>query len=348
MKFYRQIADLSLDIEEYNFNIVQSDTSSGFTRATTVISLHGNGETGYGEDVATDPTVHQTLVEENPDFPLRDAFTHHEFSTAIDSIDLYHGHVPPHEIFRNYRRWAFESAALDLALKQNDTNLAALLGYEYNPIRFVVSTRLGEPSTFDRIETLLQYNPDLEFKLDPTPDWSDRLINQLTDSGRVQILDLKGNAPRTSLAQPANPDLYQRIIDAFPDSILEDPVFTDETRPLFTGHEDRVSWDAQITGVESVESVPFQPEFLNIKPQRFGSVESLLDTIEYCKQNSIRPYGGGQFELDVGRKYLHELASLFYPEAPNDVAPRIYNKSEIAGDLPRSPLSPPTDSPGLN
>ena len=41
----------------------------------------------------------------------------------------------------DYRRWAFESAALDLALRQAGTSLAEAVGREYRPVRFVASTR---------------------------------------------------------------------------------------------------------------------------------------------------------------------------------------------------------------
>ena len=34
-------------------------------------------------------------------------------------------------------------------------------------------------------------------------------------------------------------------------------------------------------------------------------------------------YGGGQFELGPGRGQIQHLASLFHPDAPNDVAPTI-------------------------
>ena len=50
-------------------------------------------------------------------------------------------------------------------------------------------------------------------------------------------------------------------------------------------------------------------------------------------------YGGGQFELSVGRDHIQALASLFYPDGPNDVAPRDFHGAAHAG-VPRSPLEP--------
>jgi hypothetical protein len=57
-------------------------------------------------------------------------------------------------------------------------------------------------------------------------------------------------------------------------------------------------------------------------------------------------YGGGQFELGVGRRHIQVLASLFYADGPNDVAPKEYNLLGPLPGLPRSPLPPP-GQPGL-
>ena len=57
-------------------------------------------------------------------------------------------------------------------------------------------------------------------------------------------------------------------------------------------------------------------------------------------------YGGGQFELGVGRDQIQALASLLYPAGPNDVAPRDYHGAAHAG-VPRSPLDPLEQAPGF-
>ena len=69
-------------------------------------------------------------------------------------------------------------------------------------------------------------------------------------------------------------------------------------------------------------------------------MESLFETLAYAEENGIQLYGGGQFELDVGREQIQALASLFYPEGPNDVAPGIYNDPDLPDELPTSPLDP--------
>ena len=57
-------------------------------------------------------------------------------------------------------------------------------------------------------------------------------------------------------------------------------------------------------------------------------------------------YGGGQFELGPGRRQIQRLASVFYAEGPNDVAPSEYNEGAPREGLPPSPL-PACEGPGF-
>ncbi|MEF8831837.1 MAG: hypothetical protein V5A23_09925 [Halobacteriales archaeon] len=344
MERYDALAELPVTVEGYDLRRRERDTPE-FTRVTTTFRLHGGDETGRGEDVCYEASDHDALHRSPPPVPTG-AFTFGAFSAALDGVDLFPEPSDQH-LAPSFRRWAVESAALDLALRQNDTDLATAMGGTYDPVRFVVSTRLGEAG-FDRIEQLLAANPDAEFKLDPEPDWSDRLIDPLADLDRVRVLDFKGLYEDETVGQPADPEFYREMAAAFPDAVLEDPKVTDDTRPVLVGETDRIAWDYPITGLDAVRDLPFVPRWLNVKPSRFGTVESLLATVEWAREHDVRLYGGGQFELGAGREHAHALASLFYPEAPNDVAPTGYNDPEPDPDLPASPLSPPTDPRGLS
>ncbi len=343
---YDRISDLEVAIEGYELSRRERETSSGFTRVTTTVSLHGDRKTGRGEDVTYDADAHDAF-QDATELPIPGQHTVETFSETVSDLDLFFGAEPNQSVFRNYRQWALESAALDLALKQAETTLAEGLGRTYSPVRFVVSTRLDDPPTGDRILEWLERDPTLEFKLDPTSEWTDETVKRLAETDAVRILDLKGQYHGTTVDQPADPELYERVIDGFPTALIEDPALNEETEALFAGQEDRVTWDYPIRSVETVEALPWEPNWLNIKPSRFGSVRSLFDTIEYCIDEGIRMFGGGQFELGVGRAHLHAIASLFYPEAPNDVAPKGYNDPNPTDGLPSSPLEPPTSSRGF-
>ena len=69
---------------------------------------------------------------------------------------------------------------------------------------------------------------------------------------------------------------------------------------------------------------------VNIKPSRLGGLRNLLDAYDYCAASGIGNYGGGQFELGVGRGQIQYLASLFHADAPNDVAPTGFNLPDTA------------------
>jgi hypothetical protein len=343
--YFERVADLPLSVDEVALDHRERATSSEFVRATTTVTLRGDGETGRGEDVTYDRAVHEDYREAGPP-DLTGEYSLATFAETVAERSLFPS-PPSDDHARNFRRWAFESAGLDLALRQADTDLASALGLTYEPVSFVVSTRLGDPPSTDRLESLLAVQPDLAFKLDPTTDWTPALARSVADLASVRVLDLKGLYEGTEVDTAPDRELYRLVAETFPDAVIEDPALTDETRAVLADHEERVSWDFPITGVDSVRDLPFEPRWLNIKPSRFGSVESLFETIKYCKARDVRLYGGGQFELGVGRGQIQLLASLFYPEAPNDVAPGAYNDPEPAADLPGSPLVPPEEPVGF-
>ena len=341
MALYERVADLPLVVDRVEFEQYERDTSSGFTRITTEIVLHGDGETGRGEDVTYDEDDQRALLDLDADLAGEYAFD--EFSAVVGDRDLF-PRGPDREDFREYRRWGFESAALDLALRQADSDLPDVLDREPEPVRFVASTGLGDPPTTERVDRWLDHDPELEFKLDAGSDWTVELVAELSETDAVRVVDMKAQYGEAEVNQPPDADLYRRVRNGLEDALIEDPAYTDETADVLDEARERVTWDAPIHGVESVEDLPFEPDWLNVKPSRFGSVESLFETLEYCDRHDVRTYGGGQFELGVGRGQIQLLAALFYPDAPNDVAPKRYNDPEPSPGLPRSPLDAPTSA----
>ncbi len=252
-------------------------------------------------------------------FELRGDWTLASLSAHLDRLDLA---VTPPWLSSTFRRWGLESAALDLALRQAGRSLASVLGIAPRPVRFVNSLRLTEPPTLDPVLQRLNVQPGLRFKLDPTPGSNETLIAALAATRAVDIVGFKGRYPTAaSIAMPPDGELYERVAEAFPDAWLEDPAVTPETEPVLRRFADRVTWDVPIGSVADIERLPFPPRAINVKPARIGTVRLLLELYDRCASRGIAMYGGEMFELGPGRGQIQYLASLFHPDAANDVAP---------------------------
>jgi hypothetical protein len=342
---YDRIADLPLEIESYELTGLDfSVPDSEFERLTTLIHLKGGGHEGIGEDVVYDGLDHIALQDAGPVLDLAGKHTIASFSELLEGLPLF-PEPPEREVSVNYRRWAFESAALDLALRQADKSLHEVMEREPKPVNFVVSMRLTPPgsdqvSTIEPVRKRLEVYPTLRFKLDPTNDWTDELISQLVDTGAVDSLDLKGQYKGTPVDVDTDPELYRKLIEAFPKAWLEDPDVTEETKAVLDPVAERVTWDAPIHSVADIEDRVWPPKMVNIKPSRFGPVHELFAAYDHCEANGIGAYGGGQWELGPGRGHIQYLASIFHPDTPNDVAPSGYNTAGTEPGLPSSPLEP--------
>ena len=347
MSTWDLLAGLPLIVEEYELEGHEVALSSELVRKTTVIRLRGSGEEGAGEDVTYAAEDQEALQRAGASrWPLTGTWTLQSFAEHLRSLDLFPQPTERPE-FRLYRDWAFDSAALDLALRQAGTTLHAALGREPAPVRFVASLRLGEPPSLQPLLARLEIAPGLRFKLDPTPSWDEELIAQLVALDAVDSVDLKGQYEGTIVDNPADPELYRRVVEAFPDAWIEDPKLTEETEAILLAHRERVTWDAPIHSVADIQALPWPPRTINIKPSRLGGLQSLLDTYDYCAASDIGCYGGGQSELSVGRGQIQYLASLFHADAPNDVAPAGFNMPQPAPDLPSSPMEPAPSSLGF-
>ncbi len=337
MTLYDHVRELPLEIESYELEGLELEARADFVRKTTVVHLQGGGEEGIGEDVTYHGEEHDRLQARGPDLPLAGSWTVQTFSEQLAGQPFFE-EEPAQHAYYDYRRWAFESAALDLALRQAGMSLGDAVGRTARPISFVVSMGLGSPPSTERFDTWRELYPGLKFKLDANAEWSDALVEQLRATRAIDSIDLKGQYRGTVVDTPADPALYRRVAEGLPEAWLEDPALTDETLPVLELHRDRVTWDAIIHSVEDIEALSWPPKTVNVKPSRFASVERLFATYDYCEANGIGAYGGGQWELGPGRAQIQLLASLFHPDTPNDVAPRAFNLEPQPG-LPESPLT---------
>ena len=343
---WSKLAPLPFEIVGVQRSAASLEVSPVFTRHTTTLELLGPDSVGLGEDVTyetPDQLAFQTASLPN----LDGRYTLAEFSARLDELDLFFGTPPARETSRDYRRWTFESAALDLALKQNKLSLAAALGRAFQPVSFVASLGLGRPPSAEPILERLATDPGLQFKLDADEAWNAELCSRLAATGAIRTVDLKGYYTGTPVDLEASPELYALVAEHFPDAWIEDPVLDERTLPVLEAHADRLSFDAPIHRVADLAQFAIEPRCVNIKPSRSGRVQDLLELYEHCEANSLAMYSGGQFELGVGRKQVQQLASIFHPDACNDCSPVEYHTSAAGSTLPTSPIAAASNAAGF-
>jgi hypothetical protein len=341
-----RLADLPLVIESCEYERLNAVLAHEFERVTTHVRLAGAGAEGLGEDISTHVEDGTSLHETQPALPLAGEWTLARFCDHLATLQLW-AEPPEWDLALNFRNWAFESAALDLALRQAGRALHDVLGIEPRPVRFVNSLSLGEQPSIDHVRRRMARSPGVRFKLDAEATWSSALVDEVAATGAVDTIDFKGQYGFEVKDPEALGALYDRVLATFPDAYLEDPHDLPEIAQRLRDLVERVSYDAPIRSADDIGATPLPARVVNVKPSRIGSLRALFGVYARCAQESRPMYGGGMGELGVGRGQIELLASLFHADAPNDVAPSAYNEDDPAGELPASPLAPRPDAVGF-
>ena len=348
LALYDWLRELPLEVESYALERLEQAVSPEFTRVTTVVRLRGGGEEGVGEDVTYDGDDHDALQEPARSAARRLVHARLVLASTSDGLDLFPARARDGG-YRDYRRWAFESAALDLALRQAGRSLAEALGRE---------PRAGHLRRLDAASASRRRSSRVRGGSSSTRRCASSSTRRALE--RRAVAELRRAPARStrstsrastrarSVDQPPDPRLYRRVAEGFPDAWIEDPDRDAETRPILEPHADRITWDAPIHSVADIEALPVpaadgQHQAVALRQRCSGSSTATTT----ATQQGIGAYGGGQFELGPGRGQIQYLASLFHPDAPNDVAPGGYNVPEPRPGLPTSPLEPQARADGL-
>jgi hypothetical protein len=341
-----RLADLPLLVESCRYERLHAVLAHEFERVTTHVRLGGGGAEGVGEDVSVHVEDGSSLHETQLVLPLEGEWTLAGFCDHLATLDPW-PEPPEWELARRFRNWAFESAALDLALRQAGRALHDVLGLEPRPVRFVNSLGLGEQPSIEHLRRRLARSPGVRFKLDAQATWSPALVDEVAATGAVDTIDFKGQYGFEVEDPEALAALYDHVLAAFPDAYLEDPHDRPEIARRLGDQLERVSYDAPIRSAADIGATPLAARVVNVKPSRIGSLRALFEVYARCAREGRPMYGGGMGELGVGRGQIELLAALFHADAPNDVAPSAYNEDDPAGELPASPLTPRPDAVGF-
>jgi hypothetical protein len=341
-----RLAALPLVVGTCEYERLHDVLAQDFERFTTHVRLVGAGADGLGEDVSVFREDGTSLHETRPSLPLAGEWTLGGFCDHLATLELW-PQPPEWDVALHFRNWAFESAALDLALRQAGRSLHDVLGLEPQPVRFVNSLGLGKEPSIEPVRRRLARAPGVRFKLDAEATWAPALVDEVAATGAVDTIDFKGQYGFEVKDPEALRALYEHVLAAFPDAYLEDPHDLPEIAPLLGDHLERVSYDSPIRGPGDIGATPLAARVVNVKPSRIGSLRPLFEVYARCAQERRPMYGGGMGELGVGRGQIELLAALFHADAPNDVAPSAYNLDDPPDGLPTSPLPPRPEATGF-
>jgi L-alanine-DL-glutamate epimerase-like enolase superfamily enzyme len=330
---WERVSGLSLVVDGYALERLEASERYGYDRTTTQMRLSGAGEEGIGEDVMPFAENHDALHAAGAYLDLAGEWTLASFCEHLASVDQW-PEPAPWEMARAWRNWAFESAALDLALRQAGLGLAEALGRSPQPLRFVNSLGLGDPPSAVGIAARFARYPTVGFKLDAAAAWNAEIVAELAALGCVETVDFKGRYGLDVEDEAALVAMYRVVLAAFPSALLEDPHELPEVEALLEPVRDRVSLDAPIHRVSDVGST----RTINVKPSRIGGLRPLFEIYAWCAEHGVAMYGGGMGELGIGRGQVELLSALFHPDAPNDVAPSAFNAEDLPEGLASSPL----------
>ena len=200
---WERLAELPVEVERIELERLERQVSSGFTRVTTLIHLHGRGEEGVGEDVTYVAELHDGA----PAAGARRARAARRALRADRRRPTSSRCAPEHDVYRSYRRWGWESArARPRAAPGTASSLrgGARARAAAGDVR-----RCRAGSATRRRPTIargwLELYPTLRFKLDPTPSWDDGLVAELAETGAVDDARPEGRLPRHGRRQPARP-----------------------------------------------------------------------------------------------------------------------------------------------
>ena len=344
---WEQLAELPLVVESLAYGRLDPGPGFGEAHSSRLVRLAGAGHEGLGEDITL------FLGDTAPQPELTGRWTLGELCAHLDTVDQWPGGPPSWDriprtpeaeegfanMARRWRNWAFESAALDLALAQAGLPLHEMIGREPRPVSYVNSLGLGDPASAETILRRLERYPRLRFKLDAAVTWTPEIVDALVGTGAVHTVDFKGHYGMAT-DRDALPGLYARLLDAFPEALIEDPHDLPEIAALVEPHAERVSYDAPIHTVADLDAVPIRARTFNVKPSRVGRLRDLFALYAACESRGFAMYGGGMGELGVARGQIQLLAAMFSPDGPNDIAPPGFNALDPAPGLPESPLEP--------
>jgi hypothetical protein len=340
-----RLAELPLVIEACEYERLHAVLAHEFERITTHVRLTGAGADGLGEDVSIFREDGTSLHETRPELPLAGEWTLGGFCDQMATLTLF-PEPPEYEGALRFRNWAFESAALDLALRQAGRPLhdGARPGAPAGALRQLARPRQG---ALDRAAApAARPLPRRALQARRGGDLGAGARRRGRGHRRGRHDRLQGPLRLRGRGSGGAGALYDHVLAAFPDAYLEDPHDLPESRERLGDHLERVSYDSPIRSADDIGATPLAARVVNVKPSRIGSLRALFDVYARCAREGGRCTAAAwaSWAWAAGRSSCSPRCST--RRAQRRGAERL-QRGRPGGELPASPLQPRPEATGF-
>jgi O-succinylbenzoate synthase len=285
-----------------------------------LITLYGDGATGYGECVAEQDPYYSAETNETVWHVVRDFV-----APRVLGVDF----ADPRDVFpalkairgHNMAKAAVEMAAWDLDARQRGEPLSARVGGSRARIASGVS--IGIQDSLAQLEEKVRRELDAGYqriKIKIKPGWDLEPVEMIRSRfGSIRLM-VDANAAYT-IADAT----HLRALDRFELMMIEQPLDYDD----ITNHAAlQRTLKTPICLDESIKTVRLAEDaiaagacrIINIKPGRVGGFAESIRLHDLCAAHGVPVWHGGMLESGIGRAANIHLSSLPNFSLPGDVA----------------------------
>jgi hypothetical protein len=338
-----RLAGLPLVIEACEYERLHAVLAYEFERITTRVRLVGAGVDGLGrtspfrEDGTALHETRRTLL-------LEGEWTLAAFCEHLETLELW-PEPPEWDGALRFRRWAFESAALDLALRQAGHSLHDVLGLEPKPVRFVNSLGLGKEPSIEPLRRRSLARPACASSSTRRRPGRRRSSMRSRRRARSTRSTSRASTASSSRIPRRSVRCTTTFTRPFPTPIWR----TRTTSPRELSGSATSSSACPMTRRSEAPTTSARrrsPPALSTSSPRASAACASCSRSTHAVHGTNGRYMAVVWPSWAGHGQIQLFAALFHADAPNDVAPSGYNEEDPPGDLPASPLTPRPEATG--
>lgn len=290
------------------------------SRLIFLVSLEGNGLTGWGEVVAAEQPLYSYETIGTASHVIRDCLAQSLMAKPVTGLtDLaarfarFKGH--------NMAKAGLELAFMDLWARMQTTSLSELVGG--TRIRVPVGVSLGiQPALNELLERIDRYLSlgYQRIKLKIRPGWDLKVVEEVRRRHPNILLSVDANSAYTLK------DLdHLKALDEFGLLLIEQPLNHDDLldhAKLQAELKTPICLDESITTLRRAERALGlgSCRVINIKIGRVGGYSQALPIHDLCYERGVPVWCGGMLESGIGRAHNLALASLPGFTLPGDIS----------------------------